>query len=298
MTLAFFHDFFSRRKWSLRVVVLKVYGRRFLLWFRTNKPFLSGDGFISISYQVVAGPEFWPLLHIFRKSKIKNVTFLPSHLVGIEGFERLINADCKVLILGNSDYDLTDKDVRKLSQLPVKVFAQNLNHRASNLKVLPIGLENRRLGVNGLKRFYRDSFIGSSKKDKILVGPFSMTHPERRELLKLEKEDGPWDLLQGRLRLTDYSKISSQYKYVACPRGNGLDTHRFWETLYRGSIPIVLRNEWSEMISDLGIPILIVNSWDGSCLKEAISMDLKPVSPMDCPALWMTYWEDQFRSDI
>ena len=28
-------------------------------------------------------------------------------------------------------------------------------------------------------------------------------------------------------------------KYVLCPRGNGLDTHRFYETILMGAIPIV-----------------------------------------------------------
>ena len=28
-------------------------------------------------------------------------------------------------------------------------------------------------------------------------------------------------------------------KYVLCPRGNGLDTHRYYETILMGSIPIV-----------------------------------------------------------
>lgn len=297
MISAIIHDFLLRHKMNQRIAALRVYGRRFVLWFWTNKPFLSGDGFISLSNRVIAGPKFWMLIHRFRKSKIENVTFLPTHLVGDEGFERLISPGCKVLILGNSDYDLTQGDIEKLSRLSIKVFAQNLNYRASNLKVLPIGLENRRLGVNGLKRFYRDSFNRLPKKNRILVGPFSMTHPERKELLKLETEEGPWDFLQGRMHLSNYSRISSQYKYVACPRGNGLDTHRFWETLYRGSIPIVLRNNWSEMITEIGIPILMVNSWDGDCLKEAISDDLHIVSPKEIPALWISYWENQLREE-
>lgn len=297
MISAVFHEFLLRNKVGPRINALRVYGRRFFLWFWTNKPYLSGDGFISLSNQVIAGPKFWTLIHGFRKSKIQNVTFLPAHLVGNVEFERLLNPECTVIILGNSDYDLTQGDIEKLAQLSVKVFAQNLNYRAPNLKVLPIGLENRRLGVNGLKRYYKDSFHQLSKKDRILVGPFSMTHPERKDLLRLETEEGPWDFLQGRLKLSNYSRISSQYKYVVCPRGNGLDTHRFWETLYRGSIPIVLRNNWSEMIAEIGIPVLMVNSWDGSCLKEAISEDLCVASPKEIPALWISYWENELRID-
>ena len=29
------------------------------------------------------------------------------------------------------------------------------------------------------------------------------------------------------------------YKFVVAPLGNGPDSHRIWETLYAGSIPII-----------------------------------------------------------
>ena len=31
----------------------------------------------------------------------------------------------------------------------------------------------------------------------------------------------------------------SKYKYILCPSGNGIDTHRMWEALYSNSIPII-----------------------------------------------------------
>jgi hypothetical protein len=44
-----------------------------------------------------------------------------------------------------------------------------------------------------------------------------------------------------------------------CPRGNGIDTHRLWETLYMGSIPIVIRHQAFDEFHDL--PILFINEW-------------------------------------
>ena len=292
-----FSKLLSKRKANLRFNALKIYLRRLFLWLRTNRPFLSGDAFITLSDQFFSGPRFWSFVHPFRRTKLANVTFMPTHLVKTIRFEQLLSQSCKILILGNSDYDLTEHDVRRLSQLPVEVYAQNLNHRAVNVNVMPIGLENRRLGVNGLKRFYKDSNFSSYKENKILVGPFSMTHPERMELLTLQAEIGPWDFLEGRMNLRDYSRISAGYKFVACPRGNGLDTHRFWETLYRGSIPIVLRSNWSEMISELGIPVLMVDKWDGSSLKETILQEIATVNPREIQALWINYWENRFLAD-
>ena len=59
-------------------------------------------------------------------------------------------------------------------------------------------------------------------------------------------------------RHLDYNSYFSQigkYKFVVAPEGNGVDTHRLWETLYAGSIPIVERNILME-IKTKGLPIL------------------------------------------
>jgi hypothetical protein len=37
----------------------------------------------------------------------------------------------------------------------------------------------------------------------------------------------------------DDASSSRRYKYVICPRGNGIDTHRVWEALYLGVVPVV-----------------------------------------------------------
>lgn len=294
MISSLFRRFESHFKVSQRIEALRIYGRRSIMWFWTNKPCLSGDGFLSISNQIVRGPKFWSLIHLFRSSKIPHVTFLPTHVVREDRFQDLISPFCRILILGNSDYDLTKKDVEDLSRLKLKIYAQNLEHRASNFHVLPIGLENRRLGVNGLKRYYKQSFSKTPKQDKVLIGPFSMTHPERLDLLGLKSEKGPWDFLEGRMKLAEYSKISSSYKFVACPRGNGLDTHRFWETLYRGSVPIVLSSNWSKMIQELGIPLLIVENWSAETLRKTVADNLDFEIPEKIPALWMKFWRTEF----
>ena len=49
-------------------------------------------------------------------------------------------------------------------------------------------------------------------------------------------------------------------KFVLCPRGNGIDTHRIWESLYMGSIPIVIYENAHQLFTDL--PILFINDWD------------------------------------
>ena len=56
-----------------------------------------------------------------------------------------------------------------------------------------------------------------------------------------------------------YIENIHSHKFVLCPEGNGTDTHRTWETLYTGSIPIEKRNLNNRFYQDL--PICFVDNW-------------------------------------
>lgn len=57
-----------------------------------------------------------------------------------------------------------------------------------------------------------------------------------------------------------YYEDLQRFKYVICPPGNGKDTHRLWESLYFGAIPIVENNEMNNYFSKF-FPILVVDRW-------------------------------------
>lgn len=57
-----------------------------------------------------------------------------------------------------------------------------------------------------------------------------------------------------------YLNNMAQHKFCLCPRGNGIDTHRFWEAQYLGCIPIIVRTEWTAAYADM--PILILENWE------------------------------------
>lgn len=62
--------------------------------------------------------------------------------------------------------------------------------------------------------------------------------------------------LEGR---TQFFREIKAHSFTLCPRGNGIDTHRLWETLYMGSIPIVRHDVAINEFNDL--PICFVNNW-------------------------------------
>ena len=65
-----------------------------------------------------------------------------------------------------------------------------------------------------------------------------------------------------KIQVTDPNlyKELSLYKFVLCPPGAGVDTHRLWESLYLNCIPIVERSTINKLYDDL--PILVVNNWN------------------------------------
>ena len=52
----------------------------------------------------------------------------------------------------------------------------------------------------------------------------------------------------------------SKYKFILSPPGAGEDTHRTWEALYVGCIPIVKSSLLNSLYEDL--PVVIVDDWD------------------------------------
>ncbi|CAF1472127.1 unnamed protein product [Rotaria magnacalcarata] len=60
-----------------------------------------------------------------------------------------------------------------------------------------------------------------------------------------------------------------QYPLWLSPRGNGIDCHRTWKTLYLDAIPIVWHSTLDPLYADL--PIIIINDLNGIARREISS---------------------------
>ena len=61
------------------------------------------------------------------------------------------------------------------------------------------------------------------------------------------------------LELNDYKKNLENSSFVLCPWGNGFDTHRIWESLYSGSIPIIENHLTYQYLESLPCHLFIDN---------------------------------------
>ena len=55
-----------------------------------------------------------------------------------------------------------------------------------------------------------------------------------------------WNISKNKV-YKDYLLELSSYYFCLCPRGNAFDTHRFWESLYLGVIPVIINDKNTNM---------------------------------------------------
>jgi hypothetical protein len=162
------------------------------------------------------------------------------------------------LVSHNSDHPVTVMDFQLLNHPNLKNwYSQNCEFSHTKLKPLPIGLQNSQWGPEKANQL-----INASKdliKTKLLYVNFStQTHPSRIEALT-EAKNITGATIESSISYVDYLKNLASHKFCLCPRGNGIDTHRFWEAQYLECIPVILWCDWTPAYSEL--PILIIDSW-------------------------------------
>ena len=184
----------------------------------------------------------------------------------------LIQNPC-VIVFGNSDQNISYDLVKPfLESLIVKhIFCQNIEFLHSKASFLPIGIANR-MWQHGNPRYIeqinRNTLI--ERKTGHIFCNFSISTNEnlRNKCLESMKKNGI-HFCNG-FSQENYIEILVNHKYSICPEGNGLDTHRFWESVYVRTIPIVTRSPLTEQIHASGIPCVLIDSW------EEFSLDSLP----------------------
>jgi len=242
------------------------------------------------------------VVKLSRSGWASRITYLKSSLLS-ETIEKrpqlLLN---HLVIVGGADYDIKQFEYEQLKQIKSsRFYVQNLNFPdTDNVRVLPIGVEDLGWARNGMPWNFQNKFKTTSKKNKVLVGPFAKTSAERLVCLSEARKHSNCEILEGRLPNWSYSKLSSQFHFVACPRGNGMDTHRFWETLYRGSIPVVVESPWALNLYSLGIPMFVIPDWGklGAVTIEKLPVHRIPSQEFLDPNWWRTRWLSELKTHV
>jgi inositol phosphorylceramide mannosyltransferase catalytic subunit len=167
-----------------------------------------------------------------------------------------------IVITHNGDENIDDSYI--IPDNVIKWYAQNVNATNPKIQSIPIGLENNRWSNRNGKQL---QMIEQLKKPRRYIRLVYMNHdvktnPDERAVLYELFEGKKWvTAIRGKNgeKIADYFYNLYNHKFVICPNGNGMDTHRVWETLYLHTIPIMKRDINNQFYTDL--PICFVNDW-------------------------------------
>ena len=276
-----------------RVKVAHIYLKRILRWRRNSSPYISGDAFADLCDFVYNPPKWRNFNRNVSISEAKSI-FCKSHelqeMLDLYS-DKLI---ATVIVCGNSDFEFHSLPLG-IPQSTQALFLQN-SFISDNEFVftIPIGLENFRLGVNGNPRFIRNSLVNGNSNRKILFGPLSPTHPIREIVIERFDQDDPrWEFVSRRLSPKQYDVLTHKFQLIAAVRGNGVDTHRLWESLYRGLTPIVTMDHWWHSLHEFFPEVVTIAEWNPSDISEIPSPE--SFQPSKLPSLWMPFWEEKIR---
>lgn len=209
--------------------------------------------------------------------------------------------DVKILVTGHSDYDISNEELDILNCNGLKKwFCQNLNIKHPKMISLPIGITNKdepnsRIHeiIGNTDRIYTISKTPKNIKNLVYMNLSIHNYPSERKPIFELYNNKKW-VTVGTSDISDeghYIFLNEIYshKFIFAPRGNGIDTHRLWESLYLRSIPIVKKCLGMEQFYDL--PILFVDDWNNiteEFLNEKYEEIMNKTYPLE--KLQIDYW--------
>lgn len=198
------------------------------------------------------------------------------------------------LITHQTDENISSKLVQKLPKNFSFWFGINKDTNSQKVISIPIGLAgdfaDKNLHIKNFNEKKIKKFDLKSKEPKIYINFQKNTNNIERGLaINTLKESERVVISEPNLSKSEYKKDLEKFIFVLCPWGNGYDTHRIWETLYAGSIPIVKPHNTFEYLENL--PVLFINDY-----KDLLNYDLDnfveefKVDNYDFEKLFIEYW--------
>lgn len=209
-------------------------------------------------------------LHNGRQVIFCKTDYLDAELKKIKKLKHQV-----VLVSGNGDVGI---DARFVSNLPDNVlmwYCQNNLFYHDRLRAIPIGLENtvecKRRGhgmawphaVEKLELLTK-AYNNRNKRSpsKLLYANFNIqTNKQRIPIMNICKQSSfiTWD--EPKLSYSEFITRVIDHEAVICPAGNGVDTHRLYEILYCGVIPVTIKTGDYALYTQLynNLPIVVLN---------------------------------------
>jgi hypothetical protein len=172
-----------------------------------------------------------------------------------------------IIIVGKGDGTLY------LDRIPINIkyiFATNTDYYHPIIKFLPMGSDFRSISsfkksdIN--KANINKANINNKERNILCYCNFSLdTHKSRINIFNYIKNksfitfESMGTFLKYSISRDTFFERLGNSKFTICPRGNARDTFRFYDSIYSGSIPIVVREQFHNLKLFDNIPILFLN---------------------------------------
>jgi len=256
-----------------------------------SNPFITGDGFRALAQ------------HVFDElSEIKTDNVQSGDIVFVRGdflhdYFKKIHPKIKnpyILISHNSDQNIGENYEKYIDEKIIHWFAQNVLMENKKITPIPIGLQLRMYDnknkIVELLTKYKNS---QNKIFKIFYSFSSETNLKRSFALPILKANKFCEGIDKQQTREKYYLNLSRYTFTASPEGGGVDCHRTWESLYLKTIPIVEKNSTTKYWFELGLPVLLIDSWNEIDIIDETFIQSKYrelKDKFDSPVLYMEYW--------
>ena len=166
-----------------------------------------------------------------------------------------------ILVSGIAGLDVNDYREHLDDDKMLLWVGTNIMWNHSKLMKIPIGFEEtERKGGNQevLNTLYTNRKRFDEKDYKLAITYLSDTHESRNNIKKFFEEKDYVTFLP-KLEFGEYMSAINDNKFVLCPRGCGTDTHRFWEVIFNGSVPVLETCGLDDLYDTF--PCIIVNDF-------------------------------------
>lgn len=155
------------------------------------------------------------------------------------------------LISHESDTGVTKNLFDNKPNCITKWYAVNVEYDHPDLIPLPLGISDKYYGKTHIV-YPPESNRQTDEKKILYINHRIDTRPESRKWIYDEFKTNDWCTIdQPNLTLDQYKEKLQAHKFILCPRGNGVDSVRIWESFYYEIIPIVEDHITYKTLEDL-----------------------------------------------
>ena len=231
------------------------------------------------------------------------------------------NVDCTIPYLNyptNNEYYLSSTKKLLENEYLLKWYAKNICIDHPKLEPIPIGPKFQWVSTDffgedktNIMKIYNNHFLTPYElfknqllKSNLLYLNFSTNttnytyyseHQNLREKIKMLFENNNEFQFSEHKECENYIEELKTYKFCLAPPGAGIDTHRTWEALYAGTIPIVLCSPLNKLYEDL--PVLIVDDYS-IINKEYLTVKYEEIikKEYNFEKLYSNYWYNKIKN--